>query len=66
MTIKTEKRQLQMFELNFADLLDPDHELMRAKKLIDWDQLHETLRIYYSTRGRHGKPIRLLAKLLRL
>jgi len=49
-----------MFELNFADLLDPSHELMRAAKLIDWDQLHEALRTYYSTRGRHGKPIRLV------
>ena len=52
-----------MFELNFADLLDSSHELMRAKKLIDWDQLHETLRSYYSTRGRHGKPIRLMVGL---
>lgn len=49
-----------MFELNFADLLDSSHELMRGKKIIDWDQLHEALRSYYSTRGRHGKPIRLM------
>jgi IS5 family transposase len=63
MTLKREKRQLQMFELNFADLLDSSHELMRAKKLIDWDQLHEALRSYYSTRGRHGKPIRLMVGL---
>ena len=52
-----------MFELNFADLLDSDHELMHAAKLIDWDQLHEALRSYYSTRGRHGKPIRLMVGL---
>ncbi len=52
-----------MFELNFADLLDPNHELMRAAKLIDWDELHEALRFYYSTRGRHGKPIRLMVGL---
>ena len=52
-----------MFELNFADLLDPNHELMRAAELIDWDQLHEALRFYYSTRGRHGKPIRLMVGL---
>jgi IS5 family transposase len=36
---------------------------MRAAKLINWDQLHEALRIYYSTRGRHGKPIRLMVGL---
>ena len=52
-----------MFELNFADLLDSGHELMRAAELIDWDQLHETLRNCYSTRGRHGKPIRLMVGL---
>jgi IS5 family transposase len=63
MTIKKEKRQLQMFELNFADLLDSGHELMRAKKLIDWDQFHEAMRSYYSTRGRHGKPIRMMVGL---
>ena len=52
-----------MFELNFADLLDPNHELMRAAELINWDQLHEALRFYYSTRGRRGKPIRLMVGL---
>ena len=52
-----------MFELNFADLLDPNHELMRAAKLIDWDELHEALRFYYSTLGRQGKPIRLMVGL---
>jgi IS5 family transposase len=64
MTLKREKRQLQMFELNFADLLDPNHELMRAAKLIDWDELHEALRFYYSTLGRQGKPIRLMVGFL--
>jgi IS5 family transposase len=63
MTLKREKRQLQMFELNFADLLDPNHELMRAAKLIGWDELHEALRSYYSTLGRQGKPIRLMVGL---
>jgi IS5 family transposase len=63
MTLKKEKRQLQMFELNFADLLDTDHELLRAATLIDWDQLHESLRSYYSNLGRHGKPIRLMVGL---
>ena len=52
-----------MFELNFADLLDADHELLRAASLIDWDQLHERLRSYYSILGRHGKPIRLMVGL---
>ena len=49
-----------MFELNFADYLDPTHELLRAAELIDWDELHEALRCYYSVLGRGGKPIRLM------
>lgn len=49
-----------MFELNFADLLNPQHELLRAAELIDWDELPETMSCYYSTLGRHGKPIRLM------
>jgi hypothetical protein len=27
-----------MFELNFADLIDPSHELVRAAELIQWDE----------------------------
>jgi IS5 family transposase len=49
-----------MFETLFSDILDPDHELIRAAVLIDWDRLHETLSAYYSPLGRHGKPIRLM------
>jgi IS5 family transposase len=60
MSLKKEKRQLQMFELNFADLLDSNHELLRAAELIDWDELHEALSVHYSVLGRHGKPIRLM------
>lgn len=52
-----------MFELDFTDLLDAGHDLLRAAKLIDWDQLHESLRSYYSNLGRHGKPIRLMVGL---
>lgn len=49
-----------MFELNFTDLIDAYHELPRVAELIDWDQLHESLRSNNSTLGRHGKPIRLM------
>jgi len=49
-----------MFELNFKDFLDPDHELLRAAELIDWDELHDAMSTYYSILGRHGKPIRLM------
>ena len=52
-----------MFELRFADHLNPAHELLRAAQLIDWDSLHETLSKYYSPFGRSGKPIRLMVGL---
>jgi len=52
-----------MFELRFADHLNPEHELLRAARLIDWDRLHESLMGYYSPIGRSGKPIRLMVGL---
>jgi IS5 family transposase len=52
-----------MFELRFADRLNPDHELLRAAALIDWDSLQEVLSKYYSPLGRSGKPIRLMVGL---
>jgi len=52
-----------MFELRFADRLDPAHELLRAAVLIDWDGLQDVLSKYYSPLGRSGKPIRLMVGL---
>jgi len=49
-----------MLELNFTDILDPNHELLRAAELIDWDELHDAMSLYYSILGRRGKPIRLM------
>lgn len=49
-----------MFETLFSDVLNPDHELLRASRLIDWDSLHDALSVYYSPLGRHGKSIRLM------
>jgi len=40
------ERQLHMFETFFSDLLNPEHELLRAALLIDWDGLQETLDVY--------------------
>src|SRR5512137_1406117 len=54
------ERQLLMFETLFTDVLNPEHELLRAAHLIDWDGLHEALSIYYSSLGRQGKSIRLM------
>lgn len=63
MSIQDTERQLPMFEMRFADHLNPDHELLRAARLIDWDRLHESLSSYYSPLGRSGKPIRLMVGL---
>lgn len=52
-----------MYELNFVDYLDPQHELLRAADLIEWDQLHHQMSDHYSTLGRRGKPIRLMVGL---
>ena len=49
-----------MFETLFSDVLNPEHELLRAARLIDWDGLHDALCAYYSPLGRQGKPIRLM------
>jgi len=49
-----------MYETLFADVLNPDHELLRAAGIIDWDGLHEALSGYYSPLGRQGKSIRLM------
>ncbi len=49
-----------MYETLFADVLNPDHELLRAAGIIDWDGLHEVLSGYYSPLGRQGKSIRLM------
>ena len=49
-----------MFETLFLDVLNPEHELLCAARLIDWDGLHDALSVYYSPLGRQGKPIRLM------
>jgi IS5 family transposase len=54
------ERQLHMFETYFSDILNPEHELLRAASLIDWDGLQEALGVYYSPLGRQGKAIRLM------
>ena len=54
------ERQLLIFEALFADVLNADHELLRAARLIGWDGLDEALSVYYSPIGRHGKSIRLM------
>jgi len=49
-----------MFETLFSDVLNPEHELLRSARLIDWDGLHDALCSYYSPLGRQGKSLRLM------
>jgi transposase, IS5 family len=60
MKVHIPERQLLMFETLFSDVLNPEHELLRAGCLIDWGGLHDALSAYYSSLGRQGKPIRLM------
>jgi IS5 family transposase len=60
MKVHIPERQLLMFETQFSDILNREHELLRAARLIDWDNIHDTLSAYYSLRGRQGKSIRLM------
>lgn len=36
-----------MFETLFSDVLNPEHALLHAARLIDWDCLHDALCAYY-------------------
>ena len=60
MKVHIPERQLLMFETLFSDVLNSEHELLCAARLIDWDGLHDALCAYYSPLGRQGKPIRLM------
>ena len=57
MKVHIPERQLLMFETLFSDVLNPEHELLRAARLIDWDGLHDALSTYYSPLGRQGNPM---------
>jgi len=63
MQVKYPDRQLSLFRTRMMDALNPDHELVRAAQRIDWKGLHEFLLPCYSSSGRMGKPIRLMAGL---
>jgi IS5 family transposase len=60
MSLLMKERQITMFREKFHQYLDPQHELMRAARLIPWEKIHDELRGYYSIRGRPPKFIRLM------
>ena len=57
-------RQIGFFDL--ISQLDEKHPLLLLADEIDWDFLNKTLSVYYSDKGRPGKPIRLMCGLLML
>ena len=58
MSLPIKERQITMFREKFHQFLDPEHELMRAGRMIPWDTIHDELSCYYSKRGRRPKFIR--------
>jgi IS5 family transposase len=60
MSIKRTERQLFMYVTMFSEILNPEHELLQAAQLIDWNGLEQALSPFYSPLGRNGKPIRLM------
>jgi len=49
-----------MYVTLFLDILNPEHELLQATRLINWNGLEKVLRPFYSPLGRQSKPIRLM------
>jgi transposase, IS5 family len=60
MSVKSTERQLFMYVTLFSEILNPDHALLQASRLIDWEGLEQALAPFYSPLGRAGKPIRLM------
>ena len=51
----------------YSEILNPDHELLQAARVIDWDGLEKALRSFYSPLGRqviwsskNGHPVKPL------
>lgn len=57
------RRQLTLASYFLQGTLDPEHRLVKLGKAIDWEEIHDALRPYYSTLGRQGLPIRLMVGL---
>ena len=58
-----DSNKYSIFDWIFKHHLDPDHELVRLAKRIDWDTLTERLSRWYSRRGRRAKAISLMVGL---
>src|SRR6185312_17152047 len=55
--------QLTFGMWSLQELLDPTHDLVKLADLINWEDVHDRLALYYSLKGRQGLPIRLMVGL---
>lgn len=64
---KLDFSQGDLFEPRLSDQLNPEHNLYRMSKIIDWEALELDLIGFFPTdKGAPGKPIRLISGLLML
>jgi len=56
-------QQISLFDFMIQNNLDPDHKLIQLSHKIDWDQIMDDLRRYYSPIGRRAKRIRMMVGL---
>jgi len=60
------KRQLEIFEVPIARFINPGHELVIGANQIDWEELEESLKPYYSDKGRRSIPPRKIIGMMLL
>lgn len=64
---KLDFSQGELFEPRLSDQLNPDHDLYRMSKIIDWEALElDLVGFFPAEKGAPGKPIRLISGLLML
>jgi transposase, IS5 family len=58
--------QLNLDEVPMLHFIDPDHELCRLAKKINWDNVEKDFARFYSTKGAPSVPVRIMAGLILL
>jgi IS5 family transposase len=64
---KTKKNpQLILSETPLIHFINPEHELCRLAKLVNWEQVEKDLVVYYSDKGAPSVPVRIMVGLIML
>jgi transposase, IS5 family len=58
--------QLNLTEVPMIHFIDPEHELCRLAKKINWDDVEKDFSRYYSTKGAPSVPVRIMVGLILL